>query len=154
MQQLLFMQLTHSSSRTQSLSSHRRTRKLTFNNIRVKHPSISARTTCFTLTNTPPQVLLAQLLYAPSPWSPDPALSNQSKPEPCSSPIGPKAGTQLKLANRWRKCCRSAKNVKCKALPPNHIRRSLKWIVQLIIYFGLFFLSNISQHQAHIPLIL
>lgn len=39
---LLFMRLSHSSSRTQSLSSHRRTRKLTFNNIRVKHPSVSA----------------------------------------------------------------------------------------------------------------
>lgn len=64
---LLFMQLSRSSSRTQSLSSHRSTRKRTFNNIRVKHSSISARGTRFSLTNTPPQHLLGQLLYTPPP---------------------------------------------------------------------------------------
>lgn len=79
---LLFMQLSRSSSRTQSLSSHRSTRKRTFNNIRVKHSSISARATRFSLTNTPPQLLLGQLLYTTSPWSPDLALSNQSEPNP------------------------------------------------------------------------
>lgn len=79
---LLFMQLSRSSSRTQSLSSHRSTRKRTFNNIRVKHSSISARATRFSLTNTPPQLLPGQLLYTASPWSPDLALSNQSELNP------------------------------------------------------------------------